>query len=64
MAGRVLNELNALWVRMLKGLYFPDCSFLEARRDGRASWGWSNLITGRDMLKQEVLWTIGTGEEI
>lgn len=59
-----MEEPTALWVRLLKGLYFPNGDFLDALRGGRASWGWSSLLIGRDVLKRQGLWTIGNGENI
>lgn len=29
---RVLNNENAFWVKVLKGIYFPNCSFFEAKK--------------------------------
>lgn len=59
-----MEEPGAMWVQILKGLYFPKCSFLDAKKGGRTSWGWSSILVGRDMLKQEGLWKLGTGENI
>lgn len=42
---RILKEKNVLWVRVLKGLYFPSTDFLHATKWIRASWGWSSLLT-------------------
>ncbi|XVE89752.1 hypothetical protein DITRI_Ditri20bG0020100 [Diplodiscus trichospermus] len=54
-AWRVLQEPNALWVKILKGLYFHDRDFFETRKGSRASWSWSSLLVGRDFLKDKVL---------
>lgn len=59
-----MEDPSGLWVRILKGLYFPNESFLEAKKGGRASWGWSSIIQGRDVLKRDGLWRVGTGENI
>lgn len=61
---QVLKELNALWVRVLKGLYFPAKDFLHATRGSRASWGWSNLLTGRDTIRDDGVWSIGNGRSV
>lgn len=61
---RVLSEPDAIWVRMLKGLYFPNCNFLQATKWGRLSWGWSSVLIGRDVLKQTGVWTVGGGRSI
>lgn len=64
MAACIQEEPSALWVQVLKGIYFPNYDFFEAQKGGRASWGWSSLIVGRDVLKQDGLWTLGTGRRI
>lgn len=46
MDARILNELEALLVRTIKGLYFPNSDFRLAKMGGRALWGWP-------------LWTVG-----
>lgn len=60
MVDRVNNEPSSLWVRVLKGLYYPRGDFLSARRGGRASCGWSSILRGRDALVREGLWEIGS----
>lgn len=53
MAVRVLSEPNSLWVKVMKDLYFPLNDFLNAKKGGRSSWGWSSLLVGRDVLLHE-----------
>lgn len=50
MVPRILTELNALWICVLKGIYFPNYDFMEVIRGGRESWGWTSLLVGRDIL--------------
>ena len=38
---RLLNEPDALWAKVMKGIYFHDRSIFKARKGGRASWAWS-----------------------
>ena len=33
---RLLQQKEALWARVLKGLYFPHCSFLDAKKRGQS----------------------------
>lgn len=40
----ILNNPEDFWLRILKGIYFPHSSFLEARKGSRASWVLSSLI--------------------
>ena len=46
----MINEPNALWVMMLKGLYYDDKSVLEVGKKAKALWTWSSLIEGRDFI--------------
>lgn len=48
-AWRILNFPDELWVRVLKGIYFPK-SFLDAKKGGRASWIWHSMLEGRSVL--------------
>ncbi|KAM1243740.1 hypothetical protein ACFX2G_035960 [Malus domestica] len=43
---RILHESDSLWVKVLKDRYFPQDSFLTAKRGGRASSVWSSLLEG------------------
>lgn len=38
--------------------------FFYAKRGGRASWGWSSLLIGRDLLLQGCHWQVMSGREI
>lgn len=59
MMARVLTELDALWVMLLNGLYFEHVEFMEVTNGARASWGWSSLVAGRDVLCDERFWIVG-----
>lgn len=37
MVARVLHKLNALWVQVLKVIYFPHSDFMQATKGSRAS---------------------------
>ena len=53
-----------MWVRVVKGIYFPRCSILEARMGARASWDWSSILEGIDFFKEKMMWQIMNGEEV
>lgn len=55
-AWRLLCNPNELWARQLRGLYFPNGRLLEAQKGFRASWGWSSLLVGRDVLAKNLFW--------
>ncbi|CAN6679920.1 unnamed protein product [Malus baccata var. baccata] len=61
---RLVSDPNSLWARVLKARYFPRCSIWEASKGGRASWAWSSILTGRDMLKLGSHWQILRGQDV
>ncbi|CAN6707535.1 unnamed protein product [Malus baccata var. baccata] len=61
---RLLCDPSSLWARVMKARYFPNCSFLEAKKGGRASWAWSSLLSGRDLLIQGTHWQIMGGQDV
>lgn len=61
---RLINTLDALWAQVLKGLYFPNCSSLEANKGGTPSWIWNILLIGRSLLEKGLLWSVGNGKSI
>ncbi|KAM2673196.1 hypothetical protein EV2_014512 [Malus domestica] len=61
---RLLHDKHSLWARVMKARYFPHCSFLDAKRGGRASWAWSSLLSGRDLLLNESHWQIFNGKGV
>ncbi|KAF7831683.1 reverse transcriptase [Senna tora] len=63
-AWRILVNPEEQWVKILKGIYFPNSNFLDARKGAKASWAWSSILEGRDHIKNELCWCIGTGEDV
>lgn len=61
---RLFHEPDSLWAKLLKAYYFPHFSFLDAKRGGRASWAWSSLLTGRDLLLRGTHWQVMTWDDI
>ncbi|CAL8137935.1 unnamed protein product [Prunus armeniaca] len=55
---RILMEPQSLWVKVLKGRYFPNVNFLEAKKSGRTSWAWASLLEGRDILLRGAHWQV------
>ncbi|CAN1855931.1 Uncharacterized mitochondrial protein AtMg00310, partial [Linum perenne] len=47
---RILNNNDALWVRLLKSIYFPKGEFLTAKRSSRPSCIWSSFFKVRDLV--------------
>lgn len=61
---RLINTPDALWARVLKGLYFPNFSSLEDTKGGSPSWIWNSLLIGRSLLDKGLFWSVGNGESI
>ena len=61
---RLVMEPNSLWASVLKARYFPNCSFFDAKRGGRASWAWSSLLEGRAIIREKAHWQIMNGNEV
>ncbi|KAG5527030.1 hypothetical protein RHGRI_028084 [Rhododendron griersonianum] len=61
---RMMNNPNALWVKVLKSLYFPKKSCMDAVRGSQPSWIWSSLLEGRKLIKEGTQWNVGNGELI
>lgn len=61
---QLLHKPDSLWVRVLKDRYFPLDSFLMAKRGGRVSWVWSNLLEGRDLITRGSRWQVLRGNLI
>ncbi|KAF7829488.1 reverse transcriptase [Senna tora] len=50
--------------RVVKGIYFPNSDFLNAKKGSRASWGWYSILVGRDALHLGIGWKLGSGDNI
>ncbi|GJW13870.1 hypothetical protein Tco_0018003 [Tanacetum coccineum] len=61
---RLIINPDAIWGRILKGIYFPNSNFLVAKKGSHPSWLWSSLLYGRDLLLQGVRWQVGNGRSI
>ena len=59
----MITESNALWIRMLKGLYFHNKTMLKAK-GSKTSWAWSSLIEGRDFIKDKLVWQVFDGNNL
>ncbi|XP_068339187.1 uncharacterized mitochondrial protein AtMg00310-like [Pyrus communis] len=49
---RLITEPDSLWAKVIKARYFPHSSIWDAKKGGRASWAWSSLICGRDLIRE------------
>ncbi|ONI05057.1 hypothetical protein PRUPE_6G353900 [Prunus persica] len=60
---RLIMKPNSQWPQPLKARYFSECSFLEAKKGGRASWAWASLLEGRKIILQGARWQILNGRQ-
>ena len=60
----ILQNLESLWVKTLKSIYFPNKTFLKAKYSNNSSWLGKSIIKGRDLLKKWIRWEIGNGEKV
>ncbi|XP_039158851.1 uncharacterized protein LOC108959574 [Eucalyptus grandis] len=63
-AWRLLQQPQALWSKIFKGLYYHSTDFQSANRGSRPSWGWQSLLVGRDAIIPHVRWSVGDGRQI
>lgn len=61
---RLHNDEGWIWFKVLKGLYYPRGSLMEAKNGARPSWAWTSILAGRDVLKQEGDWQVRKGDKI
>lgn len=64
MASRMWLEPDTLWVKVLKGLYFPSSEFSQAMKDSRSSWAWASVLERRRVLLEGSVWSVGDGSRI
>ena len=61
---RIINNPDALWVKILKARYFPHCSLYDAVKGSRASWVWNSILKGREAIITNARWQVHNGKKI
>lgn len=61
---RLVTNPDSLCARLLKGKYFHDCGFMEARNKRNASHTWWAILHGREALKKGLIKRVGDGNTI
>jgi ribonuclease HI len=61
---RLLQNPDSLCCEVLKAMYFPDTTILEAKPKPGMSYSWRSILQGLQLLKEGVIWRVGTGEHI
>lgn len=54
----------SFWARVIRGLYFPNGSFMTAKKGRKASWFWNSILQGREVLLADMRWQVGDGFSI
>lgn len=47
----LLMNPNHFRAKLYKGLYYSNSNFLQASEGSRASWAWTSLLKGRELLE-------------
>ena len=61
---RIINNPEAMWVRIVKDIYFCRCLVLEAKKCAKASWAWTSILKGMDFFNENMMWQIINGEKV
>ncbi|KAM1381510.1 hypothetical protein ACFX1T_033882 [Malus domestica] len=61
---RLISDPTSLWARVVKARYFPNCSFWDATKGGRAYWAWTSLLVGREVIQNGSHWQIMGGHDV
>nr|XP_025625426.1 uncharacterized protein LOC112717674 [Arachis hypogaea] len=63
-AWRAMKNPDAIWVQVLKSMYFPDENFWTAKCKKGASWVWKSILHGRELLRERAKWSIRDGSKV
>lgn len=61
---RIHSKPDSLLAQVLKGKYFPDCSFLESKETSGSSHGRTSIMAGLKVLQKGVGFVVGNGHDI
>lgn len=61
---RIHENPDSLLAQVLKGKYFPDCSFMESTSKQGSSHGWVSILCGRNLLQEGMGYLIGNGDTV
>ncbi|CAL1408125.1 unnamed protein product [Linum trigynum] len=60
---RLFDNPDALWTKLLKGLYFPNYELFSATKGRKSSWVWNGLCEAKEHMKSGLLRGIMSGED-
>ncbi|XP_060673244.1 uncharacterized protein LOC132803749 [Ziziphus jujuba] len=58
------TNIDLLWVKAVKGKYFPHSSFMRCGQKKNASWQWKSLLDTRPVLAKEMCFRVGKGTRL
>ncbi|XP_026429948.1 uncharacterized protein LOC113326429 [Papaver somniferum] len=64
LAWRLLKNPEDLWVKILRGKYFPRTHPFHKKKDYEISWIWHNIRLGLQVIKDNSIWQVGYGRNI
>ncbi|XP_021738179.1 uncharacterized protein LOC110704668 [Chenopodium quinoa] len=63
-AWRVLTNTSSLMARVLKGKYFPNSDFMNAKILSGISYTWRSILSVRELISKGALKTMGKGNNV
>ncbi|XP_026449926.1 uncharacterized protein LOC113350066 [Papaver somniferum] len=64
LAWRMLKNPEDLWVKILRGKYFPRAHPFHKNKDYEISWIWHSIRSGLQIIKENCIWQVGDGRSI
>ncbi|CAN1756412.1 Uncharacterized mitochondrial protein AtMg00310, partial [Linum perenne] len=61
---RLLHDPELLLAKIYKAKYYPNSSLMQAGKGSNPSWGWKDILKGRDIIKVGYRWQVGDGVHI
>jgi hypothetical protein len=61
---RLIQQPNSLLAQVLKGMYFPGATFLQAKIGANPSFTWRSMLNVRPLLEEGLMWRIGSGKQV
>ena len=63
-AWQLLHNKSSLFYKVFKARFFPNSSIMEVADSRLGSYAWKSILRGRDIIKRQEIWGIGSGEKI